>query len=191
MGISFNNLVGARGNQEQRSCIHSILCSFYSNYVFPFNRVDFENIKKIPILVLDVNEEFKNNKIKQEYLIDKVSIKRWGICICFSSAVMHAVTPPEVGGRVNNHLRKQGGNTEIPSVKTMFTSSKERQDLGSKCQKKFLWSCLASPWEKKHLLLIPKCMRKCSPSKPYKPFSSSCSGSSIWDYWRMTPLSQV
>ncbi|XP_048175563.1 deoxycytidine kinase 2 isoform X2 [Corvus hawaiiensis] len=35
-------------------------------------RVDFENIKKIPILVLDVNEEFKNNKIKQEYLIDKV-----------------------------------------------------------------------------------------------------------------------
>lgn len=40
-----------------------------------FNRVDFENLKEIPILVLDVNEDFKNDKIKQEYLIDKVSIK--------------------------------------------------------------------------------------------------------------------
>ncbi|KAM6196305.1 deoxycytidine kinase 2 isoform 1-T1 [Sarcoramphus papa] len=37
-------------------------------------RVDFENLKEIPILVLDVNEDFKNDKIKQEYLIDKVSI---------------------------------------------------------------------------------------------------------------------
>lgn len=44
-------------------------------YVLPFNRVDFENIKEIPILVLDVNEDFKNDKIKQEYLIDKVSMK--------------------------------------------------------------------------------------------------------------------
>ncbi|XP_068061986.1 deoxycytidine kinase 2 [Anomalospiza imberbis] len=35
-------------------------------------RVDFENIKEIPILVLDVNEDFKNDKIQQEYLIDKV-----------------------------------------------------------------------------------------------------------------------
>ncbi|XP_056358779.1 deoxycytidine kinase 2 isoform X1 [Oenanthe melanoleuca] len=35
-------------------------------------RVDFEYIKEIPILVLDVNEDFKNDKIKQEYLIDKV-----------------------------------------------------------------------------------------------------------------------
>nr|XP_009930049.1 PREDICTED: deoxycytidine kinase-like [Opisthocomus hoazin] len=35
-------------------------------------RVDFENLKEIPILVLDVNEDFKNDKIKQQYLIDKV-----------------------------------------------------------------------------------------------------------------------
>ncbi|XP_027754743.1 deoxycytidine kinase-like isoform X2 [Empidonax traillii] len=35
-------------------------------------RVDFENLKEIPILVLDVNEDFKNDEIKQEYLIDKV-----------------------------------------------------------------------------------------------------------------------
>lgn len=46
-------------------------------------------------------------------------------------------TSKQVGGRVNNHLRKQGGNKEVTSVKTVFTSSKERQDLGSKCQKKF------------------------------------------------------
>lgn len=54
--------------------MHSISCRFYSNCILPFNRVDFENIKEIPILVLDVNEDFKNDKIKQEYLIDKVSI---------------------------------------------------------------------------------------------------------------------
>lgn len=85
--------MAARGNQEQRSCIQSILCGFYSNYVLLFNRVDFEYIKEIPILVLDVNEDFKNDKIKQEYLIDKVSIKYQGGCICFSSeAIMQAVT---------------------------------------------------------------------------------------------------
>lgn len=37
------------------------------------NRVDFENLKEMPVLVLDVNEDFKNDKIKQEYLIDEVS----------------------------------------------------------------------------------------------------------------------
>lgn len=57
-------------------------------YVLPFNRVDFENIKEIPILVLDVNEDFKNDKIKQEYLIDKVSMKYWGVCICSSAVNM-------------------------------------------------------------------------------------------------------
>ncbi|XP_035752592.1 deoxycytidine kinase 1 isoform X1 [Egretta garzetta] len=49
-------------------------------------RVDFENLKEIPILVLDVNEDFKNDKIKQEYLIGKVSIKCF--LICFSSVVI-------------------------------------------------------------------------------------------------------
>lgn len=66
---------------------------FYTQYFIPFllvcsstNRVDFENLKEIPILVLDVNEDFKNDKIKQEYLIDKVSVKYF--LICFSSAVI-------------------------------------------------------------------------------------------------------
>lgn len=98
MVISFN-ISGACGNQGQESCIHSILCSFYSNYVSSFNRVDFENIKEIPILVLDVNEDFKNDKIKQEYLIDKVSIKYWGVCICSSAVIMQAVTLLNRAGR--------------------------------------------------------------------------------------------
>ncbi|XP_078509467.1 deoxycytidine kinase 2 isoform X1 [Lissotriton helveticus] len=36
--------------------------------------VDFENLRDIPILVLDVNEDFKNDKIKQEDLLEKVKI---------------------------------------------------------------------------------------------------------------------
>lgn len=87
MGNSFN-ISGACSNQEQGSWMYSILRSFYSNYVLPFNRVDFENIKEIPILVLDVNKDFKNDKIKQEYLIDKVSIKYWGDYTCYSFAVI-------------------------------------------------------------------------------------------------------
>ncbi|XP_019390740.1 PREDICTED: deoxycytidine kinase-like isoform X1 [Crocodylus porosus] len=35
-------------------------------------KVDFDNLREMPILVLDVNEDFKNDKIKQEDLIDKV-----------------------------------------------------------------------------------------------------------------------
>lgn len=35
-------------------------------------KVDFEYLKDIPILVLDVNEDFKNDKIKQEDVVDKV-----------------------------------------------------------------------------------------------------------------------
>lgn len=77
--------------------MHSILCRFYSNYVLSFNRGDFENIKEIPILVLDVNEDFKNDKIKQEYLIDKVSMTYRGVYICSSAVIMHAETLPEWG----------------------------------------------------------------------------------------------
>lgn len=36
--------------------------------------MDFECLKDLPILVLDVNEDFKNDRIKQEGVIDKVSI---------------------------------------------------------------------------------------------------------------------
>ncbi|XP_075070976.1 deoxycytidine kinase 2 [Mixophyes fleayi] len=35
-------------------------------------KLDFESLRQTPILVLDVNEDFKNDKIKQEALIDKV-----------------------------------------------------------------------------------------------------------------------
>lgn len=61
---------------EELDFIHNVfLYPFYHHDIFPLNRVDFENLKEIPILVLDVNEDFKNDKIKQEYLMDKVSTK--------------------------------------------------------------------------------------------------------------------
>ncbi|CAM9480131.1 unnamed protein product [Bubo scandiacus] len=121
-------------------------------------RVDFENLKEIPILVLDVNEDFKNDKIKQEYLIDKVSIKCFLICL---SSVVIALR------RANSHLRKQGSNSS--RVKMVFANSKERQDLGSKC-----------PHSAGAILSLQdgkKC--PCPHIKPCKPFSPSCSGSSI------------
>lgn len=35
--------------------------------------LDFEHLKDIPILILDVNEEFQKDKIKQEAMLDKVT----------------------------------------------------------------------------------------------------------------------
>uniref|UniRef100_G1KSF3 deoxyguanosine kinase n=1 Tax=Anolis carolinensis TaxID=28377 RepID=G1KSF3_ANOCA len=35
-------------------------------------KVDFDNLKDIPTLVLDVNDDFKNDEIKQEHLLEKV-----------------------------------------------------------------------------------------------------------------------
>ncbi|KAL8212046.1 UNVERIFIED_CONTAM: hypothetical protein K2H54_035740 [Gekko kuhli] len=35
-------------------------------------KVDCDNLRDIPILVLDANEDFKNDEIKQQYLLDKV-----------------------------------------------------------------------------------------------------------------------
>lgn len=63
-----------KATKELDCFIHTALYHLLA-LCFLFNRVDFENLKEIPILVLDVNEDFKNDKIKQEYLIDKVSIK--------------------------------------------------------------------------------------------------------------------
>ncbi|RXM36304.1 Deoxycytidine kinase [Acipenser ruthenus] len=44
---------------------------FYERSVYS-DRVDFEYLKDLPVLVLDVNDDFKNDKIKQECIIDKV-----------------------------------------------------------------------------------------------------------------------
>lgn len=35
-------------------------------------RLDFGNLKDLPILVLDVNDDFKNDRIKQQAILDKV-----------------------------------------------------------------------------------------------------------------------
>lgn len=49
----------------------------YLNGYLVIYRLDFEYLKDLPILLLDVNEDFKNDRIKQEGIIDKV-------CICGS-----------------------------------------------------------------------------------------------------------
>lgn len=41
---------------------------------FVMYRLDFKYLKDLPILVLDVNEDFKNDRIKQEGITDKVRI---------------------------------------------------------------------------------------------------------------------
>lgn len=35
-------------------------------------RLDFEYLSELPVLVLDVNEDFQNDRIKQEDIVDKV-----------------------------------------------------------------------------------------------------------------------
>ncbi|XP_061473296.1 deoxycytidine kinase 2-like [Rhineura floridana] len=36
-------------------------------------KVEFDNLRDVPVLVLDVNDDFKNDEIKQEHLLEKVT----------------------------------------------------------------------------------------------------------------------
>lgn len=36
------------------------------------SRLDFEYLNDLPVLILDVDDDFKNDRIKQEAIIDKV-----------------------------------------------------------------------------------------------------------------------
>lgn len=47
-------------------------------------RLDFDYLKEVPVLVLDVDDDFKNDRIKQEEIIDKVGAVS-------SSLVFHTV----------------------------------------------------------------------------------------------------
>ncbi|KAJ7997312.1 hypothetical protein DPEC_G00227660 [Dallia pectoralis] len=47
---------------------HKHECWLYDRSI----HVDFEYLKDIPILILDVNDDFKNDRIKQEAVLDKV-----------------------------------------------------------------------------------------------------------------------
>lgn len=69
--------------QSQLSChVNGLTCvcvSVFFTCVSTLNgyfvyRVDFESLKDLPVLVLDVNEDFKNDRIKQEGVIEKVSV---------------------------------------------------------------------------------------------------------------------
>lgn len=46
-------------------------------------RLDFDYLNELPILVLDVDDDFKNDRIKQQEIIDKVG--------AVSSLVFHTV----------------------------------------------------------------------------------------------------
>lgn len=49
-------------------------------------RLDFDYLNELPILVLDVSDDFKNDRIKQEEIIDKVgellSFFVSPLCVC-------------------------------------------------------------------------------------------------------------
>lgn len=43
-------------------------------------RLDFDYLNDLPVLILDVDDDFKNDRIKQEAIIDKVHVLSYLLC---------------------------------------------------------------------------------------------------------------
>lgn len=66
---------GTSGNYstERAQSLSGAFRSALLTCVFAF-RLDFDYLSELPVLVLDVNDDFKKDRIKQEAIIDKVSL---------------------------------------------------------------------------------------------------------------------
>ena len=49
-------------------------------------RLDFDYLNDLPVLVLDVDDDFKSDRVKQEVIIDKVPFVLF-LLLCFCSAL--------------------------------------------------------------------------------------------------------
>lgn len=90
---------------------------------FSMFRLDFDYLTDLPVLILDVEDDFKNDRIKQEAIIDKVCfyLTFFSYCtlLCFSSAhefkLYYLIWSlfPSTGQRVSHHAVESSTNYSL------------------------------------------------------------------------------